>query len=219
MHPERYFSEISTSCRCNCRLPASSNSKPNTSPIYQVESAFNPQTQCYEIRTQDRYLAGEQVFICYGTHDNTTLLLEYGFVLPTNPLSTVDLDPYIHDYIEYVGAEIVQCWVGKYRSGEWLCTEGFRFLTSSKSSVNAGLQVYWITTNRKSDNSVLLRLMTNSKGNDNEYISNHCLRDKYRPRAAITPGSKAKARAQALGYIVVEEKTKGVSGVIVVCCC
>lgn len=32
-----------------------------------------------------RYSAGEQVYLCYGRHDNLTLLDLYGFSLPDNP--------------------------------------------------------------------------------------------------------------------------------------
>jgi hypothetical protein len=53
--------------------------------------AFDPQTRCYVLRTQDRYRASQQVFIRYGSHSNWTLLKEYGFIDATNKLRQVTL--------------------------------------------------------------------------------------------------------------------------------
>ncbi|XP_078513023.1 SET domain-containing protein 4 [Lissotriton helveticus] len=61
----------------------------NHSPKVQVEAAFNPESRCYEIRACSSYRRYEQVFICYGPHDNQRLLLEYGFVTGQNPHCTV----------------------------------------------------------------------------------------------------------------------------------
>lgn len=61
----------------------------NHSPKVQVEAAFNPESRCYEIRACSSCRRYEQVFICYGPHDNQRLLLEYGFVAVQNPHSTV----------------------------------------------------------------------------------------------------------------------------------
>ncbi|KAM4045668.1 SET domain-containing protein 4 isoform 1-T2 [Anomaloglossus baeobatrachus] len=55
----------------------------------QVEAAFNEKTRCYEIRTKELYKKYEQVFICYGHHDNQRLLLEYGFTAADNPHQSV----------------------------------------------------------------------------------------------------------------------------------
>lgn len=68
----------------------------------QVTSGYNRDTKRYEIRTHDQYEKGEQVFICYGPHDNATLLLEYGFVVPYNPHDAVSFD----DEAERVIAEL-----------------------------------------------------------------------------------------------------------------
>ncbi|KAM8817346.1 SET domain-containing protein 4 isoform 3-T3 [Rhynchonycteris naso] len=61
----------------------------NHSPHVQVKAAFNEETRCYEIRTGARCRRHEEVFICYGPHDNRQLLLEYGFVPPRNPQASV----------------------------------------------------------------------------------------------------------------------------------
>ncbi|KAL1788607.1 SET domain-containing protein 4 isoform X1, partial [Sigmodon hispidus] len=61
----------------------------NHSPQVQVKAAFNEQTGCYEIRTASRCRKHQEVFICYGPHDNQRLLLEYGFVSFSNPHACV----------------------------------------------------------------------------------------------------------------------------------
>ncbi|NXX80912.1 SETD4 protein, partial [Urocolius indicus] len=61
----------------------------NHSPNVQVKAAFNEQTRSYEIRTNSQSKKYEEVFICYGPHDNQRLLLEYGFVATDNPHSSV----------------------------------------------------------------------------------------------------------------------------------
>ncbi|XP_073524481.1 SET domain-containing protein 4 isoform X2 [Phyllobates terribilis] len=61
----------------------------NHSVGVQVEAAFNEKSRCYEIRTMVPYKNYEQVFICYGHHDNQRLLLEYGFTAANNPHQSV----------------------------------------------------------------------------------------------------------------------------------
>ncbi|XP_001376285.2 SET domain-containing protein 4 isoform X1 [Monodelphis domestica] len=61
----------------------------NHSPRVWVEAAFNEETCCYEIRTTSHCKKFEELFICYGPHDNHRLLLEYGFVASNNPHSAV----------------------------------------------------------------------------------------------------------------------------------
>ncbi|XP_072471118.1 SET domain-containing protein 4 isoform X1 [Notamacropus eugenii] len=61
----------------------------NHSPEVQVKAAFNEETHCYEIRTTSSCTKYEELFICYGPHDNHRLLLEYGFVASNNPHSAV----------------------------------------------------------------------------------------------------------------------------------
>ncbi|KAM6100698.1 SET domain-containing protein 4 isoform 2-T3 [Theristicus caerulescens] len=61
----------------------------NHRPTVQVKAAFNEQTRSYEIWTNSQCKKYEEVFICYGPHDNQRLLLEYGFVAIDNPHSSV----------------------------------------------------------------------------------------------------------------------------------
>ncbi|CAH2219192.1 SET domain-containing 4 isoform X1 [Pelobates cultripes] len=61
----------------------------NHSPGVQVEAAFNLKNRSYEVRTTVSCRKYEQVFICYGPHDNQRLLLEYGFVALNNPHQSV----------------------------------------------------------------------------------------------------------------------------------
>ncbi|KAM9201241.1 SET domain-containing protein 4 isoform 2-T3 [Dugong dugon] len=61
----------------------------NHSPDVQVKAAFNEQTRCYEIIAASSCRKHEEVFICYGPHDNHRLLLEYGFVSARNPHACV----------------------------------------------------------------------------------------------------------------------------------
>ncbi|XP_060054654.1 SET domain-containing protein 4 isoform X2 [Erinaceus europaeus] len=61
----------------------------NHSPDVQVKAAFNEETRCYEIRAASSCRKYEEVFICYGPHDNHRLLLEYGFVSARNPHACV----------------------------------------------------------------------------------------------------------------------------------
>ncbi|XP_067896139.1 SET domain-containing protein 4 isoform X2 [Heterodontus francisci] len=61
----------------------------NHSPSAQVMAAFNQKSKHYEIRTVTKCRRYEQVFICYGPHDNQRLLLEYGFLASSNPHNVV----------------------------------------------------------------------------------------------------------------------------------
>eukprot|EP00061_Rhincodon_typus_P013707 g40243.t1 len=54
-----------------------------------ITAAFNQKTKHYEIRTVTKCRRYEQVFICYGPHDNQRLLLEYGFLTNSNPHNVV----------------------------------------------------------------------------------------------------------------------------------
>ncbi|CAG5132094.1 unnamed protein product, partial [Candidula unifasciata] len=56
----------------------------NHSDCSQMSAGINVKSKTYDIITQDTYKKNEQVFICYGSHDNTKLLINYGFALPNN---------------------------------------------------------------------------------------------------------------------------------------
>ncbi|XP_019964858.2 SET domain-containing protein 4 [Paralichthys olivaceus] len=64
----------------------------NHQPDVQVKASFNDETRCYEIRSVSGTPRYQQAFINYGSHDNQRLLLEYGFVAPSNPHSVVYVD-------------------------------------------------------------------------------------------------------------------------------
>lgn len=56
----------------------------NHSPDVSVRAEFNYSNDCYEIITESSCDKYEQVFISYGPHDNSKLLTEYGFIVPSN---------------------------------------------------------------------------------------------------------------------------------------
>ncbi|OWA52481.1 putative SET domain-containing protein 4 [Hypsibius exemplaris] len=64
----------------------------NHSPVARVQTRWNGAEDAFEIITECRYQAGEQVFINYGAHDNMNLAIHYGFTMPRNPLSEVLFD-------------------------------------------------------------------------------------------------------------------------------
>ncbi|RMC06119.1 hypothetical protein DUI87_15549 [Hirundo rustica rustica] len=74
-----------------------------TTKALQVKAAFNEQTRSYEIRTNSRCEKYQEVFICYGPHDNQRLLLEYGFVATDNPHSSVYVSTVLLDF-DFAGA-------------------------------------------------------------------------------------------------------------------
>ncbi|CAK0784490.1 hypothetical protein CVIRNUC_007694 [Coccomyxa viridis] len=49
------------------------------------DGTFDSETRVYKLHARTRYLPGEQVFLCYGSHSNLDLLEHYGFVLDDNP--------------------------------------------------------------------------------------------------------------------------------------
>ncbi len=57
-----------------------------------MDAGYNRDSQCYEIHTQTAYSKYQQIFICYGPHDNEKLLLEYGFMLPQNPHNVLQVN-------------------------------------------------------------------------------------------------------------------------------
>ncbi|KAK2716013.1 hypothetical protein QYM36_010547 [Artemia franciscana] len=55
-------------------------------------SGFNPDTNCYEIETLSKTPKCSEVFINYGPHDNLSLFVEYGFLIPRNPNNCLPLE-------------------------------------------------------------------------------------------------------------------------------
>lgn len=64
-------------------------------------------TEYYQITTLKAFDKGSQVFINYGSHDNTKLYVEYGFFIPNNPLDEIYFD--ISDIDRCVTLSEVQC--------------------------------------------------------------------------------------------------------------
>ncbi|KAF9186938.1 SET domain-containing protein 4 [Haplosporangium sp. Z 27] len=58
----------------------------------KTEGFFCSKTKSYKIKTLLPYKKGEQVFINYGPHDNGFMLVEYGFVTPSNPYNYAIVD-------------------------------------------------------------------------------------------------------------------------------
>ncbi|GFR61317.1 SET domain containing 4 [Elysia marginata] len=54
----------------------------------KMTAYVNKKCDCYEILTGDVFNKYDQVFISYGAHDNSKLLINYGFVLPKNVHNT-----------------------------------------------------------------------------------------------------------------------------------
>uniref|UniRef100_G3T8V8 SET domain containing 4 n=1 Tax=Loxodonta africana TaxID=9785 RepID=G3T8V8_LOXAF len=74
----------------------------NHSPDVQVKAAFNEKTRCYEIVAVSSCRKHEEVFICYGPHDNHRLLLEYGFVSTRNPHACVYVSRDVDILVKYL---------------------------------------------------------------------------------------------------------------------
>ncbi|CAN6598460.1 ribosomal lysine N-methyltransferase 2 [Trichomonascus vanleenenianus] len=52
---------------------------------------LNISTTGLEIISKVDYAIGEEIYLTYGPHDNSTLLTEYGFVVDSNPWDSVDI--------------------------------------------------------------------------------------------------------------------------------
>lgn len=50
------------------------------------------ESEFYQIKSVTSYKRGSQVFINYGAHNNLQLYMEYGFVIPQNPLDEIKFD-------------------------------------------------------------------------------------------------------------------------------
>ncbi|KAJ3219635.1 SET domain-containing protein 4 [Dinochytrium kinnereticum] len=63
------------------------------SSVFGVASTKTTATAtAFRITTHDGCRRGREAFINYGPHDNSTLLAEYGFVVPGNPYDSVTVD-------------------------------------------------------------------------------------------------------------------------------
>lgn len=83
----------------------------NHSTTAKVCAGFNKEIGCYQITTLDSYRPHQQVFICYGAHDNVTLFLYYGFTLPKNLHSKVSFS--LDDMSVLKDAFQLKCWEHK----------------------------------------------------------------------------------------------------------
>jgi hypothetical protein len=53
---------------------------------------FDRKSHSYIVRAEHRTLmAGQQLFVCYGAHDNAQLWIEYGFRVDENPFNRVNI--------------------------------------------------------------------------------------------------------------------------------
>lgn len=58
-----------------------------------VDAAFDRGRRAFVYRTARAVSRGEELLLCYGPHDDSTLVQSYGFVLPDNPHARVLLPP------------------------------------------------------------------------------------------------------------------------------
>uniref|UniRef100_A0A0B6ZUH9 SET domain-containing protein n=2 Tax=Arion vulgaris TaxID=1028688 RepID=A0A0B6ZUH9_9EUPU len=77
----------------------------------KMSAGINARTNCYDIVTLDTYKKHEQVFICYGAHDNVKLLINYGFTLQSNInnsyIFTLDeISACLLDHIQYIDRKV-----------------------------------------------------------------------------------------------------------------
>jgi hypothetical protein len=73
----------------------------NHSNETECSAGYSSKTQCYELRTNQNWNANSQVFIKYGCHSNSTLLMHYGFVISDNVYDSIRLD---FDFNSLIGA-------------------------------------------------------------------------------------------------------------------
>lgn len=62
----------------------------NHSPQTQVSAKFNKVKKSFELVTENSFPRYGQVFIKYGCHSNTELVVEYGFTIPQNPYNVYE---------------------------------------------------------------------------------------------------------------------------------
>ncbi|KAJ9048214.1 SET domain-containing protein 4, variant 2 [Entomophthora muscae] len=71
----------------------------NHLPQTKVVDVYDSKSGIFTFVSGQRYQPGEQVFITYGAHDNIALMIEYGFVIPTNPYDYACIDVHIWKYL------------------------------------------------------------------------------------------------------------------------
>ncbi|KAL7078590.1 hypothetical protein ACQ4LE_002045 [Meloidogyne hapla] len=64
----------------------------NHSPDAQCVPIFDKKLNCYKVIAENHsIMAGQQLFFCYGSHNNDQLWIEYGFRLLENPFNRVNI--------------------------------------------------------------------------------------------------------------------------------
>ncbi|KAE9555695.1 hypothetical protein FO519_001047 [Halicephalobus sp. NKZ332] len=61
----------------------------NHDPNFQCNPGFDKHTQSYRVTTSKAVPEEEQLYVCYGSHDNAKLWTEYGFRIPGNIFNRV----------------------------------------------------------------------------------------------------------------------------------
>jgi hypothetical protein len=64
---------------------------PSDPPVCRPLPTLNTTTKTYDFFAHRAFAPGEQVYVCYSTHDNLHLMEFYGFALPHNPYDRVPI--------------------------------------------------------------------------------------------------------------------------------
>lgn len=95
----------------------------NESEFFVTKTAQADTTQLrYTLRVSTSYRPYDQIFISYGTLDNTTLLLEYGFILPQNS----------HDCVRFAMSDIASFLEANARDRKPINSNKFRFIKENQ---------------------------------------------------------------------------------------
>uniref|UniRef100_A0A915HS28 SET domain-containing protein n=1 Tax=Romanomermis culicivorax TaxID=13658 RepID=A0A915HS28_ROMCU len=66
----------------------------NHSSDSKISCKFNQKSKSFQLVQLDGCIhKGQEIFICYGPHNNARLFLEYGFILEQNPNDSVEFNP------------------------------------------------------------------------------------------------------------------------------
>ena len=79
------MSELEDSSECLALAPYLDLLNHSFDAVMEAGVDIHKSTSGYQIVTKTKIKKFGQAFINYGPHDNTKLLLEYGFFLPNNP--------------------------------------------------------------------------------------------------------------------------------------